>query len=83
MFGDVTDLQQRHHPKKYPINYCREDQRLSTEGKIVSKYWRGGESINPPYTTLGVWLCMYVRQLTRVAIVFKLKNKINTWKLHC
>ena len=35
--GDVTDLQQRHHPIKYTWS-CREDQRLSNEGKIVSKY---------------------------------------------
>ena len=32
VFGDVTDLQQRHHPIKYTSS-CREDQRLSTEGK--------------------------------------------------
>ena len=38
-----------------PIKYtscCREDQRLSTEGKIVSKYWKlskaEGGSFNPP-----------------------------------
>ena len=38
-----------------PIKYtscCREDQRLSTEGKIVSKYWNiskaEGGSFNPP-----------------------------------
>ena len=56
MFGDVTDLQQRHHPKKYPINYCREDQRLSTEGKIVSKYWRGGFHQSPLYHIGGMTL---------------------------
>ena len=55
MFGDVTNLQQRHHPIKYTSS-CREDQRRSTEGKIVSKYCntsktQGGGSINPhsPY----------------------------------
>ena len=37
MFGDVTGLQQRHPPIKYILS-CWEDQMLSTEGKIVSKY---------------------------------------------
>ena len=49
--GDVTGLQQRHHPIKYILS-CREDQRLSIEGKIVSKYCNilktsGRVSINP------------------------------------
>ena len=35
--GDVTGLQQRHHPIKYILS-CGEDQRLSIQGKIVSKY---------------------------------------------
>ena len=46
-----------------PIKYtstCWEDQRLSTEGKIVSKYCNISKilergSINPPCTTVGVW----------------------------
>ena len=54
MFGDVTDLQQRHHP----TSSCREDQRLSTEGKIVLKYCdiskTQGFHQPPPRTTLGV-----------------------------
>ena len=36
--ADVTVLQRRHHPKNIPHISCREDQRLPTEGKIVSKY---------------------------------------------
>ena len=49
--GDVTGLQQRHHPIKYILS-CREDQRLSIEGKIISKYCNilktlGRVSINP------------------------------------
>ena len=59
--GDVTGLQQRHHLIKY-ISSCREDQRLSTEGQIVSKYCSilktlGRVSVNPspfPFTTVGV-----------------------------
>ena len=35
--GDVTGLQQRQHPIKYILS-CGEDQRLSIQGKIVSKY---------------------------------------------
>ena len=54
-----------------PIKYsssCREDQRLSTEGKIVSKYCnlsktQGGFPSTSLCTTLGVWLCGYVRGL--------------------
>ena len=34
---DVTGLQQCHHSAKYTSFSCK-DQRLSTEGKIVSKY---------------------------------------------
>ena len=50
--GDVTGLQQRHHPIKYTSS-CREDRRLSTEDKIVSKYCnisktRARGSINSP-----------------------------------
>ena len=45
---------------------CREDQGLSTEGKIASKYCnisknKGGSLTPPPScTTVGVWLCVYV-----------------------
>ena len=35
--GDVTGLQQRHHPLKIKL-VCWVDQRLSTDGKIVLKY---------------------------------------------
>ena len=53
--ADVTVLQRRHHPKNIPHISCREDQRLPTEGKIISKYCntsklKGRSSINtlPP-----------------------------------
>ena len=60
-------------PIKYNSSY-REDQRLSTEGKIVSKYCnisktQGGVSSTypppppSPCTTVRVWLCVYVRGL--------------------
>ena len=63
-------------PIKY-TSYCWVDQsrspsRLSTEGKIVSKYcnisktlWRGSIPTPPaPCTTVGVWICVYVQGLT-------------------
>ena len=59
------------------ISSCREGQRLSLEGKIVSKYYnisktRGRGFHQPPTppppppllcTTVGVWLCVYARGL--------------------
>ena len=72
----------RHKPPEVPtpIKYtpsCRQDQRLSTEGKIVSKYWniskirRGVLPPTPPPPQIhpnlvprwGVWICMYFRGL--------------------
>ena len=71
---DVTGLQQCHHSAKYTSFPCK-DQRLSTEGKIVSKYCNisktlGREgSINyhpPPHScaTVRVCICVYVRGLS-------------------
>ena len=59
-------------PMKYTSS-CFEYQRLSTEGKIVSKYCniskplgRGSINLWPlPCTTLGVWICEYVRGLSK------------------
>ena len=63
----------RHRPPTAPspIKYTssfREDQRFSTEGKIVSKYCNISNPFNhqpstPSRTTVGVWLCPYVRGL--------------------
>ena len=65
----------RHRPSAAPppIKYtssCREDQGVSTEGKIVSKYCdisKTQRSFPPPRTTVGscvgLWLCVYVRGL--------------------
>ena len=71
--GDHCWWRQRPPAEPPHIKYtssCREDQRLSTEGKIVSKYCNisktlGRGSINPSplCTTVGVWNCMYVRGL--------------------
>ena len=86
IFGKIQDGDHcwwRHRPPAAPppIKYtssCREDQRLSTKGKIVSKYCNisntsggGGDSIQPsihptpppPGTTVGIWICVYVRGL--------------------
>ena len=57
-------------PTKYTSS-CEEDQRLSTKGKIVSKYcnisktpgWGSIHPPPPPCTTVGVWICLYVRWL--------------------
>ena len=75
---DGDNVWWRHRPPAAPppIKYtssCREDERLSTEGKIVSKYCNmsktqggGGWSINPHSLVppWGVWLCVYVWGLT-------------------
>ena len=63
----------RHRPPSAPppIKYtssCWEDQRLSTEGKIVSKYCNISKTLGrgpPPSTTVGVWICVYVRGLMK------------------
>ena len=68
-----------------PIKYtssCREDQRLSTEVKIVSKYCNISKTLGrgsntpsppPPCTTVGVWICVYVPGL----------NVCDAYKLRC
>ena len=60
---------------------CREDQRLSTEGKIVSKYCnisktQGGvfRPPPPPCTTVGVWLFVYVRGLKQLRWLVKTRH---------
>ena len=73
---DVTGLQQCHHSAKYTSFPCK-DQRLSTEGKIVSKYCNisktlGTEGLHqlppppPPHScvTVRVCICVYVRGLS-------------------
>ena len=73
---DVTGFQQRHHWAKYTSFSCK-DQRLSTEGKIVSKYCNisktlGREGLHqlppppPPHScaTVRVCICVYVRGLS-------------------
>ena len=73
--GDGDHVWWRHRSPAAPplIKYTSfggENQRISTEGKIVSKYCnrsktlRGEGGHQPPpttCTTIGVWLCMYVR----------------------
>ena len=65
MFGDVTGLQQRHHPYNYTSS-CKKDQRLPTEGKIVLKYCNisktlGKGSNTPLYHGGGMALRVHVR----------------------
>ena len=71
--GDHCWWRDRPPAAPLPIKYtssCWEDQRLSTKGKIVSKYCnisktlrRGTIQPPPPRTTVGVWICVYVRRL--------------------
>ena len=71
----------RHRPPAapLPIKYtssCREDQGLSTKGKIVKKYCNISKTPGrgfhppspPPVTTVGVWICLYVRGLKRYVV---------------
>ena len=58
-----------------PVKYtstCWEGQRLSSKGKIVSKHCNISKILGrvlvtspppPPYTEVGVWICIYVRGL--------------------
>ena len=57
-------------PIKY-TSFCREDQKLSTEGKIVSKCWNIKNS--RVSRTVGVWFCVNVRGL-----IIELLGKLNT-----
>ena len=68
----------RHRPSAAPpIKFTSsfwKDQRLSTEGKIVSKCcnisktWGRGSNTLPPCITVGVWICGYVRGLRSLDI---------------
>ena len=70
--GDITGLPRRHHPqniphlvkkiKGFPLN-VKSFQNTATYRKL-----RGGVPSTPPpppCTTVGVWICLYVRWLTR------------------
>ena len=74
--GNHVWLRRRPPPAQPLIKYtssCGGDQRLSTEGKTVSKYCniskpKGFHQILPlppplPIATVGVWICVYVRWL--------------------
>ena len=79
ILGKVQDgdhCWRRHRPPAAPppincASSCWEDQRLSSDGKIVSKYCNlpknsGGGVLQtppPPLTTVGVGICVYVRGL--------------------
>ena len=68
--GDHVWWRHRRPAAPPPIKYtssCREDQRLSTKCEIVSKYCDISKTkgFHPPpsCTTVGLWLCVYVRGL--------------------
>ena len=85
IFGDVIGPLAAPSPIKYTSS-CGEYQRLSTEGKIVSKYCNvsktlGGGGGHPPHplvprSTVGVWICMYVRGLITRTVLSE-NNKKN------
>ena len=63
MVGDVTGQPAAPLPIKYTSS-CREDQRLSTEGKIVSKYCNISKTLrgsNHPPLYYGGGMNLYVR----------------------
>ena len=76
--GDHVWWRRRPPPAQPPMKYtssCRGDQRLSSEGKMVSKYRsisvpKEFHQILPlpplPCTTVGVWICVFVRGLVRL-----------------
>ena len=73
--GDVTNPPAAPPPIKYTSS-CKEDQRLSTEGKIVSKYCNismtlgGGGSIHPPLYH-GGGMNLHVRPRVKLASRFQ------------
>ena len=64
--GDVRGLQQRHPPIKYNLS-CREHQRLSTEGKIVSKYCIISKTLERGFINQPPWICVYVGGLIDIS----------------
>ena len=77
-------------PIKYSLS-CWEDQSLFDESKAFSKYWctltyqklKGGVPLikpppphHPPCTTVGVWLCVYVRGLRGNQMVYLWNKRI-------
>ena len=76
MFGDVTDPQQRHHPQNIPhllekmkgfplkANSFRNTSQILQH--IKNPRGEGVPSTPSPCTTVGVWLCVYVRELKNV-----------------
>ena len=72
------------------ISSCREDQELSTEGKIVSKYCnisknKGVHQPPPPpsCTTVGVWLCVYVRGLMNQTAQLQVQGNTSLFPFCC
>ena len=64
--GDVRGLQQRHHRIKYNLSW-REHQRLSTEGKIVSKYCIISKTLERGSINQPPWICVYVGGLIDIS----------------
>ena len=80
--GDVLGLQQRHHPKNIPHlikkikgfplkvkSFRNSATRQKLQGGLPSPL------PPPPWTTMGVWICVYVRELIAIKLCLALKKK--------
>ena len=88
IFGDVTGLQQRHHPWNIP-HLVKKIKGFPLKVKLfqntATRIKNSGEGFHPPYpppppcTTVGVRICVYVRGLKRensyLAILLKWNSK--------
>ena len=86
--SDVTGLQQTYHQQSIGTSSCWEDQRLSTEGKIVSKYckykkniWGGVPSTIPQPLYHGWGMNLRVRPRVKWRLGHSNLGYINSYKL--
>ena len=81
--GDVLGLQQRHHPKNIPHlikkikgfplkvkSFRNSATRQKLQGGLPSPL-----PPPPPWTTMGVWICVYVRELIAIKLCLALTEK--------
>ena len=78
--GDVLGLQQRHHPKNIPhlikkIKGFPLKVKSFRNSATCQKLQGGLPPPPPPWTTMGVWICVYVRELIAIKLCLALKKK--------